>query len=137
MQMPRTEGVVSFKVWTSHRTWFWSLIYPDREGGAIGAATSEAEALHEAHAAIERLPQLRDTTGIFFAPCEDSKFSRRCQSSKDSQFHNRRKMEAANGQFECSRAAGKRRAKVSALGASYRNLWQLMLQRYAARVANA
>jgi hypothetical protein len=52
----RNDQAARFNLWSSHRTWFWSLIYPDREGGAIGAATSEAEALDEAYAAIESPP---------------------------------------------------------------------------------
>ena len=137
MQIRRTEGAVSFNVWTSQRTWFWSLMYPDREGGAISAAPSEAEALDEAHTAIERLLQPRDTAGILPAPCEDSRFTQRYQSSKDSRFHIGRKMKAADGDAACSRGTSKRQAQMPTMDQSYNNLWQLTLQQYAARVADA
>jgi len=137
MQVHRTDSAVCFNVWTSHRTWFWSLIYPDREGGAVGAATTEAEAVHEAHAAIERLPHQRHTVLTLFAPGEDSKFTRRCQSSNDSQFHIGREIDAGNGKLASSNAAQKRRTKIPALYASYGNLWRLTLHQYAVRVAHA
>jgi hypothetical protein len=56
MEMLRKGQAARFNLWSSQRTWFWSLIYPDREGGAIGAATSEAEALDDAYATIDRRP---------------------------------------------------------------------------------
>src|SRR5215469_12914863 len=60
MRTRKIECAMSFHLWTVQGTWFWSLVYPDRHGGAIGAAASEAEALGEAQAAIKRLPQLLD-----------------------------------------------------------------------------
>ena len=50
--------LASFTLWTMQRTWFWSLVYPDVQGGAIGAAASEAEALGEAQAVVKRFPEL-------------------------------------------------------------------------------
>jgi hypothetical protein len=135
--MKRTECIASFKLWTSQRTWFWSLIYPDREGGAIGAATSKAKALHDVHAAIERLRHQRDTVVTLVAPFEDSKLIRGCRSSKGSQFHFGGRRAAANGKLASSSAAPKRRAKMPALTRSYSDLWQLTLHQYAARVAYA
>src|SRR5436190_664690 len=57
MQKRMAECAASFNVWTARGTWFWSLVYPGRLGGAIGAAPSQSEALGEAKAAIERLQQ--------------------------------------------------------------------------------
>jgi hypothetical protein len=56
VEMLRSAQAARFNLWGSHGTWFWSLIYLDREGGAIGAAPSEAEALDDAYAAFERRP---------------------------------------------------------------------------------
>jgi hypothetical protein len=44
-----------FEVWTAQQTWFWSLVNPHRNGGAIGAAASEAEAVREATLLIEAI----------------------------------------------------------------------------------
>jgi len=98
---------MSFNLWTVQGTWFWSLVYPDRHGGAIGAAASEAEALGEAQAAIKRLPQLLDDTPLA-PPRDDSRFIRRFQ-----------------------------RSGMRTMGKSCNNLWRLTLRRYAARVAAA
>jgi hypothetical protein len=53
----RAEAVysgVSFAVWKVHGAWFWSLVHPYGEGGTIGAAGTEAEAMREARVAIEQ-----------------------------------------------------------------------------------
>jgi hypothetical protein len=42
-----------FEVWTRSSAWFWRLIDPGRNGGTIGAAGNEAEAVQEACATIE------------------------------------------------------------------------------------
>jgi hypothetical protein len=136
MRVLRNDSAVSFNIWTSQWTWFWSLIYPDGEGGAIGAATSEAEALHEVHAAIERLPQQRDTITTLVAHYVDSKFIQRCPCSNNSQAHNGGRIGVANGEFVSSRAAHRQRADMPT-GEGYRELWQLAFQQYVARVANA
>jgi hypothetical protein len=44
-----------FEVWTAQQTWFWCLVNPHRNGGAIGAAASEAEAVREATLLIEAI----------------------------------------------------------------------------------
>ena len=44
-----------YEVWTDQQTWFWFVIDPRREGGTIGAAASEAEAVREAWSSIEEL----------------------------------------------------------------------------------
>jgi len=104
MRTRKTECAMSFNLWTVQGTWFWSLVYPDRHGGAIGAAASEAEAVGEAQAAIKRLPQLLDDTPLA-PPRDDSRFIRRFQ-----------------------------RSGMRTMGKSYNNLWRLTLRRYAARV---
>ena len=53
----RTKAVysgVSFSVWKGQGAWFWSLVRPCDEGGTIGAAGTEAEAIREAQVAIEQ-----------------------------------------------------------------------------------
>ena len=65
-----------FKVWTGGQTWFWCLLNPCRDGGVIGAAATEADAVREAFAAIEEMsaqrhdctPALRLPAGVFIAP---------------------------------------------------------------------
>jgi hypothetical protein len=44
---------ISFELWSRQRTWFWSLVDPCRDGATIGAATTKAEAVHEARLTIE------------------------------------------------------------------------------------
>jgi hypothetical protein len=46
---------VGFEVWPRSSAWFWRLIDPGRNGGTIGAAGDEAEAVQEACATIEGL----------------------------------------------------------------------------------
>jgi hypothetical protein len=43
----------SFEVWHSQRTWFWGVADPHRNGGTIGAAPTEVEAVREACSLIE------------------------------------------------------------------------------------
>ena len=135
MRMRRTECAVSFNLWTVQGTWFWSLVYPDRHGGAIGVAASKAEAVREAQAVIERFLQLHAETPV--APCDDSRFMRRFQDSKDSQFHIGSRIDGATNDFACSHTSRKRSSRIRTTGESYKNLWQLTLRRYAARVAAA
>jgi hypothetical protein len=134
-QTRRTEWTVSFNLWTAQGTWFWSLVYPDRHGGVIGAAASEAEAVSEAQAVIKQFPQLRDNSGIELAPCGDLMFTRPFQSAKDSQFHIGVEIDRANSNFASSLASQKRSSRMRTIDESYNNFWQLTLQQYAARVA--
>jgi hypothetical protein len=46
---------VHLELWTNQGAWFWGLVNLRRNGGVVGAATSEAEAIREAHNAIEEL----------------------------------------------------------------------------------
>ena len=45
----------SFEVWDGQQTWFWFVIDPHRDGGAIGAAASETGAVRDACMAIEEM----------------------------------------------------------------------------------
>jgi hypothetical protein len=137
MRILRADCAVSFKVWTVQGTWFWSVVFPDRHSGAIGAAASEPQAVGEAQAVIKRLPQLRGDTRIPLAPGDDSRFTRPFQSSKASQFHIGSEIDGATTHFGYSGASRKRSSKMPKMGESYNNHWQLTLQQYAARVAAA
>ncbi len=55
MQDKRDHLGVGFRLWNGQSTWFWTLADPCGSAGAVGAASSEAEAVREAHAAIEEL----------------------------------------------------------------------------------
>jgi hypothetical protein len=46
---------IAFEVWTRQRTWFWYVVNPQRNGGTIGAATTETEAIREARSSIEEM----------------------------------------------------------------------------------
>jgi len=43
----------TFEVWSGERTWFWLVPNPYRDGGVIGTAASESEAIEEARELIE------------------------------------------------------------------------------------
>jgi len=44
---------IGFKVWRRQRTWFWFVASPYVDGGTIGTAASEAEAVRAARASVE------------------------------------------------------------------------------------
>ena len=44
---------IGFKVWRRQRTWFWFVASQYGNGGAIGAAATEAEAIRAARASVE------------------------------------------------------------------------------------
>ncbi len=62
-----------YEVWTDQQTWFWFVRSPNREGGTIGAAASEAEAVREAWSSIEELGGAIAATGW---ECALKKFER-------------------------------------------------------------
>ena len=43
----------NFKIWTRQRTWFWFVASPQGDGGIIGTAASEAEAISDARRSSE------------------------------------------------------------------------------------
>ena len=63
---------VGFKVWNGQWTWFWSLVHPCSRAGAVGAASSEAEAIREAHAAIEEMTTCSENQAAARAECRFS-----------------------------------------------------------------
>jgi len=44
---------IGFKVWRRQRTWFWFVASQYGEGGTIGTAATEAEAIRSARASVE------------------------------------------------------------------------------------
>ena len=46
---------IAFQIWSGPQTWFWFVVNPHQNGGAIGAAASEADALREACLSIEEI----------------------------------------------------------------------------------
>jgi hypothetical protein len=50
-----THCGIGYQVWNGPQTWFWLVVNPNRDGGAIGAAASEADAMHEARLSIEEI----------------------------------------------------------------------------------
>jgi hypothetical protein len=46
---------ILFEVWDSNQSWFWFVIDPHCEGGSIGAAASETEAVRDACRSIDEM----------------------------------------------------------------------------------
>ena len=55
---------VAFQIWSGPQTWFWFVVNPHQNGGAIGAAASEADALREACLSIEEISSQLQTAAI-------------------------------------------------------------------------
>jgi hypothetical protein len=55
MRIRRDHLGTGFEVWTGGQSWFWCLLNPHRNRGAIGAAATEADAIREAFVAIEEM----------------------------------------------------------------------------------
>jgi hypothetical protein len=137
MQKRRSEYAVRFKIWTAQGTWFWSLVYRDRHGGAIGAAPSQAVAVVEARAAIEGLLQLPQCDFGKLRGCDVSRFMRRFHNSKDSEIRSALKVDCATSDCESSERLWHWRPGIRAIGGKYHHLWRITLQQYAARLAGA
>jgi hypothetical protein len=43
----------TFEVWSGQRSWFWMVTEPGRDGGTVGAAPSQADAVRAACRSIE------------------------------------------------------------------------------------
>jgi hypothetical protein len=54
-----THMDIAFEVWTGQGTWFWYVVNPHRNGGTIGAAATETEAIREARSSIEEMSARR------------------------------------------------------------------------------
>jgi len=46
---------IDFEVWDGQQTWFWFVTDPRCDGGAIGAASSEIEAVRDACLSIDAM----------------------------------------------------------------------------------
>jgi hypothetical protein len=46
---------IVFEIWTRGGAWFWNVVDPQRNGGTIGAAATETEAIREARSSIEKM----------------------------------------------------------------------------------
>lgn len=55
----RSHLGIGFELWSNQRVWFWSVVNLRGNGGAIGVAITEAEAVREACTTIEELSALR------------------------------------------------------------------------------
>jgi hypothetical protein len=50
---------IDFEVWEAQQRWLWCVIDPHRDGGAIGAAASEIDAVREACLSIDEMMSSR------------------------------------------------------------------------------
>src|SRR6266481_3002765 len=71
MRVRRDHLGAGFEVWPGGQSWFWCLLNPRRDGGAIGAAATEADAIREAFVAIEEMSarQREDAPAVRFPAC--------------------------------------------------------------------
>jgi hypothetical protein len=71
MRVRKDHLGAGFEVWTGGQSWFWCLLSPRRDGGAIGAAATEADAIREAFVAIEEMSarQREDAPAVRFPVC--------------------------------------------------------------------
>jgi hypothetical protein len=53
-EMRHYQGI-DFEVWEGQQTWFWLVVDPQGEGGAIGAAANQLEAVRDACWSIEEM----------------------------------------------------------------------------------
>jgi hypothetical protein len=120
MQVRTGFKEASCNIWTSHGTWFWLLIRGDRHAGAIGAATTQAEAIREALAAAKTLPDIGDAGCIEMAP---PAVSRSAQTENS--------VAAAPKPTACAKPCSPTRS----LRRNYENVWSAVLCQYAAFAA--
>ena len=50
---------IDFEVWEAQQRWLWCVIDPHRDGGAIGAAASEIDAVRDACLSIDEMMSAR------------------------------------------------------------------------------
>ena len=53
MTISRNHPENTFEVWEDGESWFWMVVSPHSDGGTIGAAATEAEAIRAARSLIE------------------------------------------------------------------------------------
>jgi hypothetical protein len=51
---------IGFEVWKAREIWYWLVARPGLNGGAIGAAATEASALRDAYWSIEEMTTARE-----------------------------------------------------------------------------
>ena len=49
----RSHLEIAFEVWEYGQSWFWLVVLPHSDGGTIGAAATEADAIRDARLLIE------------------------------------------------------------------------------------
>ena len=57
MRISKRHFGIGFDVWKSGQAWFWFVRNPHREGGMIGAAATELEAVRQARLSIDEIIQ--------------------------------------------------------------------------------
>jgi len=50
---------IDFEVWEAQQRWLWCVIDPHRDGGAIGASSSEIDAVRDACLSIDEMMSAR------------------------------------------------------------------------------
>ena len=54
MTIPSSDhSKTGFEVWEDGESWFWMVVSPHSDGGTIGAAATEADAIRDARSLIE------------------------------------------------------------------------------------
>ena len=64
MNSGKDQKGAGFEVWTSQESWFWMVSSPHANGGMIGAAATEAEAIREARSSMKRISSSRRAVAI-------------------------------------------------------------------------
>ena len=64
----RTHLGTRFEIWTGQQSWFWRFSDPGSDGGSIGAAATETDAVREACLAIEEMHDGRAARPICWEP---------------------------------------------------------------------
>jgi hypothetical protein len=54
MRVSKHHLGIGFEVWSAQQSWFW-FVYNTNRSGMIGAATTESDAIREAHSSIEEI----------------------------------------------------------------------------------
>jgi hypothetical protein len=55
MNNQRSYAGIIFEVWEGERSWYWFVMDPHCDGGAIGVAASETAAVRDACASIDEM----------------------------------------------------------------------------------
>jgi hypothetical protein len=66
MHNQRTYAGIIFEIWQGDYSWFWFVIDPYRDGGAIGVAAGENEAVRDACASIDGMLACLEPLPEFF-----------------------------------------------------------------------